>query len=240
MSQEVEELAYYRDRNAKADEIAHESDFELLDALWTLKSGRTVELRVVETEEDHIHPFKKYQKKRGGHVGTIFQTLFTKKDTGEIIYDGEMMLAGWGDGSDKGQWVKFWLDEERDLHPFAGFTGRHGREQIGDIFHGTFAELDDSSQPVDQKQEKKVTKRKQTLSQFAYLLAHENEHFLQFLREKAPPLANGKEWTPDIAHMFIKHVCGKIDSLGDLDRIDTAAETFHKAIRKPYARFCGE
>jgi hypothetical protein len=225
--------------------VAFEGDFELLHAAWDLTSGRTVELRVIEDEKnDRVHPFKKYQKRRGGRVGTRFHCTMTHAVSTQLVLNSEVQLAAWAEGSDKGQSVKFWIDEDASLHPFAGYRGKRGKSDVGDMFLGIFVELDDDNRAIDQVQRDRVeraTGRKAGVSQYAWQLAHLNPRFVQFLAEKAtrPAWMEGKTWDADTAHKFIKYVT-KVESLGDLDRMPEAAQRFHDWIRKPFARFTGE
>lgn len=230
-------------RAAVKGKITHEGDFELLDAKWELKGGRTVEFRIIEAPgDDVVHPFKKYQKRRAGRVGTIFHCVMTHRETAEIVLDTNVQLAAWAEGSDKGQSVKFWVDEDSSLHPFAGYRGKSGNV-VGDIFVGILVEIADDGTAIDQKARELAERgsRRYTLSQYAWQLAHMNGRFLQFLEEKIPkpPKYPDLDWTPDVAHQFIKSRC-KIESLGDLDRFPEAAEIFHQNIRRPYAKWSGE
>lgn len=222
--------------------VAHEGDFELLDAKWDLNSGRTVELRILEQPgEDKVHPFKQFQKRRNGRVGTRFHAVITHSVTAALIVNGEVQLAAWAEGSDKGQSVKFWLDEEASLHPFAGFRGKRG-QTVGEIFVGVFIELDDDNSPINQGQRARVEGESKggKLASLAWLMSHKNERFIQFLKEKAarPPWLSG-EWEERTAELWIKYVC-KIESFKDLDRMPDKADVFHSHIRRPFAKFNGD
>jgi hypothetical protein len=216
--------------------VAYQAEFELLNAAWDLKSGRTVELRIVEKPgEDLAHPFKKYQKRRGGRVGSRFHAVFTFGDT--VVYDDEAMLASWGEGSEKGLYVKFWLDEEALSHPFAGFQGRAGKN-VGNVFCGVFVEIDDDQSAIDQGARDRL-ENKAKLSSYAYRLARLTPTFLRWLDEKVPKPRDDFNWSADMAHSFIRVQCspkpGKpLESLADLDIIPEAAKLFHERVRLPY------
>lgn len=226
--------------------IAHEGSFELLDAAWDLNSGRTVTLRVIESPgADVIHPFKKFTKRRNGRAGTRFHCSMTHEGTAALILNGEVQLAAWAEGSDKGQSVKFWIDEDASSHPFAGYRGKRGSE-VGELFAGMFVELDDDETPINQKSRSQVEGGGKTgrnrISTYAHMLCANNDRFIQFLREKvARPDWMVGDWSPDNARLWIKFVC-KIESIGDLNpetRPDKV-EAFHNFVRRPFARFTGE
>lgn len=126
-------------------------DVELLDAKWSLSDGRTVELRICGESFDRVHPFKVYQKRRNGRVGTRFHGHFASYETGEEVMMLECMLADWKDSSSVGQAFKFWLDHESTLHPFAGFKRRKASEP-GDLFTLTLVEVDDDETNINAAQ----------------------------------------------------------------------------------------
>jgi hypothetical protein len=195
--------------------------------------------------EHHVHPFKKYQKRRGGKVGQIFGAAFYRiEDPTRPIYDGEIMLAGWGD-TERGQSVKFWLDNEASLHPFAGLRRRAGKE-LGQFFAVAMTLVDDSGGPaVDRDIEDTMTRpgqKRRSLSQDAYLIIT-SDRFCQFLREKCEYTAvldrKGRAWDGPTAKNYVKWRLS-IESLGDLDRSADAAKRFHEEIRIPYSRWNGD
>lgn len=221
---------------------------ELLNAKWDLDSGRTVELRLVEQPgEDRVNPFKKFQKRRGGHVGQIFRAAVVTSDTQVVTYDADFMLAGWGESSSKGQWVSFWLDEESSHHPFAGFRRRVGTE-LGRFFMAVLVALDEEGKAVDLTAEQRVInatsngRSHRRLSQDAHLIVTGNL-FIQWLREKTNATekleAQGKDWTPTLAKQWAREKLG-VESFTEIDINEEKAQLFHKIIRRPFADWAGD
>jgi hypothetical protein len=232
--------------------VAHQGCVELLDASWDLFNGRQVKMRLVEDPGDtSVHPFKKFVQRRGGRVGTRFtaQFVLVANDTVKIG-PIEMQLAGGGEPLGKGQWVKFWIDNEPKNHPFAGFKGRH-LEEPGDIFAGVFVELDDDDTPIDQQKRSRLEhardpKAKHELSRLAARLCT-NPMFMQFLSEKVQIQHKDKdtgtitmvskpaEWwtTEEHAVRWMRYVTG-VQSRAEYDYDPKAAKKFHELVRRPY------
>lgn len=223
--------------------IVFSGSFELLNAQWALDSGRTVDLRIVEEPgHDKVNPFKQYQRKRAGRVGQSFHAVIVADGDTRSAYDGPVMLAGWGDSSDKGQWVRWWLDEESALHPFAGFTRRSGMG-LGKFFAAVVALtvepggcLQDAHETGGDKQ---PAPRK--LSADAHLIVT-SQRFGQWLEEKCEYTTRlheeGRKWDAQTAKKYVKWKL-KVESLSDLDRIEEKAEQFHKEFRIPYSKWNG-
>jgi hypothetical protein len=131
--------------------IAWQGTVEILNATWSLDTGRTVELRLCGDAFDRVHPFKQFQKRRNGRVGTRFQAVFSRVDSGEQILNMEVMLAAWKDSSSIGQSITLWLDNEVETHPFCGCTRRKAN-QPGDVFVLVLVELNDDDTPINQTQ----------------------------------------------------------------------------------------
>lgn len=129
--------------------IAFKGEIELLNASWDLENGRMVEFRICGEAYGRVHPFKKYQQRRGGRVGSRFEAAFARCTTGELLMQCQLMLAAWKDSSAVGQSVKFWIDNEVDVHPFCGCERRKNGTP-GDIFSLVLVELNDNDTPVDQ------------------------------------------------------------------------------------------
>ena len=216
---------------------------ELLNARWSTDSGSIVELRLCEEpDDDRIHPFKKYQRRRGNRVGEIFKACIVEIDTGRIVYDGELMLAGWNDSSDKGQWVSFWLEENATIHPFHGFS-RRTTEKLGCLFA---VEIVVDNGPtarggLGRRHAPMEPRAKRPLSSTAHLLVT-GQRFVQFLTEKSKDTkiieANGAAWTPERAKKYVKKLIG-LESLSELDYNPGKAEAFREQIIKPYERWSG-
>lgn len=135
--------------SALANAIAFQGEIEILNAAWSLDSGRTVEFRLCGEAYDRVHPFKIFQRRRGGRVGTRFRAVFANVDSGEQLLTMDVMLAGWKDSSSVGQSVILWLDDEVDVHPFCGVT-RRKNSTPGDIFALVLVELNDDETAVAQ------------------------------------------------------------------------------------------
>lgn len=131
--------------------VAWSGTVEILNAQWSLDSGRTVELRLTGESYDRVHPFKRFQKKRNGRVGTRFQSAFSRVDTGEAVLVMETMLMSWKDSSSIGQSITLWLDNEVETHPFCG-CNRRKASNPGDVFALVLVELNDDDSPVNQSQ----------------------------------------------------------------------------------------
>lgn len=235
--------------------VAHQGCVELLDASWDLFNGRQVKLRLVEEPGDtSIHPFKKFVQRRGGRVGTRFTATFVLVANDTVrIGPIEIQLAGGGEPLGKGQWVKFWLDNENANHPFAGFKGRQG-EEPGDIFGSVFVELDEDDTAIDQQKRSRLEharnpKAKHELSRLAARLCT-TPMFLQFLSEKVEIQHKDKDtgaismvtapvdwWEKDEhAARWMRYVTG-VQSRAEYDYNPAAAKKFHDMVRRPYANW---
>lgn len=131
--------------------VAWHGTVEILNATWSLDSGRTVELRLCGDAFDRVHPFKRFQKRRNGRVGSRFAAAFSRVDSGEQVLSLEVMLASWKDSSSIGQSIILWLDDEVETHPFCGCSRRKASIP-GDVFALVLVELNDDDTPINQKQ----------------------------------------------------------------------------------------
>lgn len=129
--------------------IAWQGEVEVLNATWSLDQGRMVEFRLCGEAFNRVHPFKIYQQRRGGRVGTRFTAAFARITSGEHLNTFDLMLASWKDGSTNGQSVVFWIDDEPDMHPFAGCERRKNGTP-GDMFALVLVELQDDDTPINQ------------------------------------------------------------------------------------------
>lgn len=235
------------DVDAGAGLIAYQGELELLNAKWELASGRTAEFRLIEssTTTGQLNPFKEYQKRRNGHVGQRFHGVIVPVGSEQPAYDGELMLCGWAD-SERGKTVKFWLDEEADRHPFAGY-GKRSSSTPGSLFMGAFALLSDEGKAIDVDQEGVADGRGRRLSSQVHLMIT-SDMFVRFMNERSQKtetlqkrgltwasMHNGEMMTKAYVKSFLK-----IESLSDLDRDTTKAELFHRVFRIPYAKWAGK
>lgn len=214
--------------------VAWQGTMELMNANWSLGSGQTVELRIAErSDEEGPHPFRQFQRRRGGKMGQRFHAVFVPEGAEQAIYDSEVMLAGWSE-SDRGRMLKLWLDEHGGQHPFSGLNARTAKEP-GQLFGAVFVLITDDGQAVDQEVEDRLGGKRRKLSSDAHLIVT-GPLFAQFLSERyeLPARLRAQGWTADIAKRFVKHRLG-IESLSDLDRNEAAATRFHEEFRKPFA-----
>lgn len=213
-----------------------------MNAKWELGSGRTVEFRLVEdsASETTINPFKHYVKRRSGRVGQRFAASFVEVSMQTPVYTGETMLAGWAD-TEKGKVVKFWLDEEASLHPFAGY-GKRDAKTPGSMFMMVLALIHNDQQATEDVEER-PTRR---LSQSVHLMIT-SPLFCQFMEEKSKKTATihkrGLHWHSMyegemVVKSYIKSLM-KIESLADLDRDPSLARQFDEQIAAPFRKWNG-
>lgn len=228
-----------RDQDRKEEQadrvIAYQGQFEILDASWSIHSGRMMELRVVERDDmpDMANPFKKFRKSGEHTTGTRFRVNLWKDGTGEdLASDVDCILKAWGEAYDRGQWVRFTMDEELDRHPLHGLTARF-KEQAGTKIFGVFFEIDDDEKVIDQRH------RRMKPSQYAHLLCFKNELFLMYLSEQVR--INNQlrdDWTGERAKEYVKWKLA-LESFSQLDRSVAFQEKMYKAIREPFERWRG-
>lgn len=223
---------------------------ELLNAKWELESGRTIDLRVVEKPgRDHVNPFKKYTKKRGSNQGQIFECCIVDVGTGQVAYQGGLWLAGWGDTSDRGMWVRFWIDEESERHPFASFNRRSADNPLGTMFMAVLVAMDDAGQPIDPTREHlagavEAPRKGRTASQWAHLIIT-GPKFCQWLREKEAeftPKINERYggWTPELARRYVVRHVLQSESLTVIDHDPEKLKIWHEKIRIPFNQWAGD
>lgn len=135
--------------------VAYQGEIEILNATWSLSEGRMVEIRLCGTAYDRLHPFKTFQQRRNGRMGTRFRAAFARTDTGEPLSTMEVMLASWKDSSATGQSIRLWIDNEVETHPFCGCTRRQGQNP-GDMFAVVMVELDDDDSAINQSKRESV------------------------------------------------------------------------------------
>lgn len=190
-----------------------------------------------------MNPFKQFVRRRNGKVGQRFMAAIVPVGFDEPAYSGEVMLAGWAD-TEKGKTARFWLDEEADRHPFAGYDKRSSKP--GSLFMGAFRLLNDdqtNGDATEQAEQQQVGRR---LSSQIHLMVT-SPLFCQFLTERNSKTANlqaqGLRW--DSMHngemmskAFVKRFLG-IESLADLDRDAPKAERFHEVFRKRFLKWSG-
>lgn len=205
-------------------------DVELINARWDLESGRSVDFRIGGDGFERMHPFKTFQRARGGRLGTRFMAVCVDEKLVSRI-EGEVMLKGWTETATGGQQVSLWLDNESSLHPFAGCRARK-RDEPGEMFKLSMVVLDEiEEEPPPQEGQVRSMKP----SQIAHLLVVRNPMFIRYLKETKPTMA---QWDPDVAKRYVKTRLG-IESLGDLDKLPAKAQEYREQIEKPFERWKG-
>lgn len=199
---------------------------ELGNAKWALDSGRTVDFIIPNVEG--VNPFKEFQRRRGGKVGQIFGAAFIPEGSELAAYDGEVMLAAWADSS-TGQSVRFWLDEEASMHPFAGYRKKTASEH-GQYFAAAILLLGETGRPEP------VKPRNSKRSQDAHLMVT-GERFREYVAEaqddgqgafELPSAAQAKMWAK---------LQAQVDSLSELDIDEAAYARYRDRVLVPYARW---
>lgn len=222
--------------------IAWRGSVELSNASWSLDSGRLCEFRLIEQPGDGpTHPFAEYQKRRNGRLGQRFQAAIVPEGSDIPAYAGETMLCAWKNDHE-GKSVKFWLDEEADRHPLAGYT-RRTKTAPGSLFAAVFVVINDDGSPVDRQQEEQAKEpKKRKLSAQAHLMIT-STLFCNYLRERCEYTKTlhkqGRDWTPDTARAYVKWLIG-VSSLSDIDWSKPAEAKFHELVRKPFSRYNGQ
>lgn len=223
--------------------IAWQGDLELLNAQWSIDSGRTVDLRIVEVAGNNkVHPFKQYYQRRGGRAGQSFVVTFVPHGSEAPNLNGEAMLCAWGDTSNHGQWFRLWLDDEASHHPFGGYK-RRSDKNLGDLFVGVFVLTTEpgGAAVTDAEHEQDAKRKNFRPSQKAHLLIGDS-FFMAWLKEKSDFTtkldAKGRSWDKETAKSYVKWAL-KIESLSDLDRNDDALRRFNERFQLPYAKWRG-
>lgn len=227
-------------------DIAYAGTVTLHEAKWTDKDGSTVTFKLPMAGMDGLrNPFEKWTKRRKGHAGTRFMIVIVEWDEGtrgSLVYDDEVMLAGWNDSQTTGHTVKFWLAMDQMGHPFEGF------ERNKDRFYISLVEIDDDQETIDQKVRDRVeaaSKRpSERLSYVAAMLCKnegfwtwigQDERVKQMIREGEADENNMEEAARDWIYRALD-----IKSRAELDTDPLKAEKFHDHIRRPFLLWQGE
>lgn len=215
----------------------------LKEAKWTDKDGSTVTFSLkMDGHEGERNPFQQFTKRRGKRAGTRFMAGILSMRSNEVIFENELMLAGWNDSQTSGHTVRFWIQSDTLGHPFEGFVR-------GDQFYLSLVELDDDDVEVDQDARDKVVgapdtgqeRRKQKLSVACALMCKE-ELFQTYVFEVSPQHGDRDSMLVDpeeAARKYVTRTLG-INSRSELDRSDVLATQFHDEIRKPFLEWQGE
>jgi len=147
-------------------------------------------------------------------------------------FQGEMQLMNWGESSQSGAWVKFWIESE-SLESFRDLKTKSGKI-AGHRMMAVLVEIGDDEQAVQREPEPPAAQEKPKGGDLARMagvfckdpLFHE---FIAEFHEGPPPNCTFEEFCKKV----IYKVCG-IESRSDLDHQEEAATSFHNIIRKPF------
>lgn len=221
--------------------VAWQGELVLLEAKWNDKDGHLVKFKIAKPDEDKPNPFKQYTKRRAGKAGTIFHASMSyvqgpAKD--EPDYNGELMLAGWGDTSTQGYTVTFWCEPpEQGMHAFDGYP------RARSSFMTALVELDDDHEPVDQTARQRVERaheggssrphRRRTLSQDVAMMCNNPMFWGWINTQKRPkaPVTDGNE-----AAAWLRSFLG-VRSRRELDQNRDLARDFHDRVRIPFVEW---
>lgn len=215
--------------------VAWQGEVVLAEAKWTDKDGHMVKFKLADADKSGANPFKGFTKRRANRAGTRFSASIVEiKRPDHFAYQGELMLAGWGDTSTQGHTVVFWIEPPMGarMHPFEGY------QRDSDAFMAVLTELGDDDEAIDQAARAKVEKPAargrgpQRLSQVAALLCS-NPDFRDWIQmtqevpESNNPLDTA-QWVRDRL---------SVESRRSLDEDEGVAQMFHDEIRRPFAEY---
>lgn len=210
--------------------VVYQGELELANANWSLGSGRTVDFWLHDQKDLAINPFKVYQKRRNGKVGQRFQAAIVPVGFEIPAYSGELMLAAWAD-TDKGKSVRFWLDEEASLHPFAGYNKRDAKNS-GQRFMAALSLIDEEGRPLDPDRVDEMEARgarKRTRSQDVHLIVTGHK-FMEWMLKYEGEIPNGgpKQRVKDVLNIV---------SLAELDTNEIAYKHWIDYYWRPFSRW---
>jgi len=218
--------------------IAWTGKVTMARADWNDENGSTVtfKLPMDKDAEDRRNPFHAFTKRRKGRAGTRFMMVcqtYAKDALMHLLYEDEVMLAGWNDSQTNGHTAKFWLCGDLLGHPFDGIC----RKQPLII---SLVELDDDEEIIDQKVRDRVEKQSTRPSErpsYAAAMLCKNEGFWCYLGE-INPQAPG-DYDEDTARLWL-YCYLDIQSRSELDKDERLAERFHNEVRRPFLMWQGE
>ena len=144
----------------------------------------------------------------------------------KTTYEGEMQLMNWGESSNSGAWVKFWIPPE-SLESFRDLKVKSGKI-YGHRMMAVLVEIGDDELPVQREEAKEVKPKGGELARMAGVFCKDRDfwNFLKLDNEEAT-----KNW------IYFK--CG-ITSRAELDHDPIAANKFHELFRKPFNEWRGK
>jgi hypothetical protein len=211
----------------------------MLEAKWTDKNGSTVRFKLLESDPEKRNPFVEFTKRRKGRAGTRFRMVCTiVKPPCQVIYDNEVMLAGWADSQTTGHSVTFWLSSDHMGHPFEGYY--RGQED----FVVALKEIDDDETIIDAAQRDKVEQAKVKPSSrlsYAAVMLCKNSDFWQWINIYGD-LEPGGEHDVNTTEKARAWLLGVMDisSRAELDKIDDRGNAFIHTVQRPFSRWLGE
>ncbi len=144
----------------------------------------------------------------------------------KTTYEGEMQLMNWGESSNSGAWVKFWIPPEglelfRDLRTKSGKIAGHRMMAV-------LVEIGDDEQPVQREEVKDEKPKGGELARMAGVFCKRPDFW-----------AFTKTIGEEDATTCIYQTCG-IESRVELDHNPIAANKFHELFRKPFNEWRGK
>lgn len=141
-------------------------------------------------------------------------------DSPPIFFQGEVMLAGWGESHNGGAKLTLWLPDPSDLDPFRSVTMKKGKI-AGQRFMMVLVEIGEDETPV--------APQKHHHSSDAHLMVT-GAAFVNYVRDT---IAGASAWDAAQCRMWAKHSM-QVDSLSELDTDPAALKRFHEIIRRPF------
>jgi hypothetical protein len=201
-------------------------DKAIWDNIWGMYVTFDLEQRYHEVTV--ANPFKKFTRMKKGKVGTRFAAVLSDASGDTIIYDDEVMLKGWSDGT-TGWKVTFWLAGD-NRHPFIRFDKGHE-------FMLAAIELDDDQEAIDQvkRQRLETPRKKPGLSNYAAMLCRTPE-FHEYMESNYKVQVFGLD---NADHIAKRWMCEELDieSRAELDSNPHKGAAFHAGIREPYSKW---
>lgn len=145
-------------------------------------------------------------------------------------FQGEMQLMNWGESSQSGAWVKFWIESE-SLESFRDLKTKSGKI-AGHRMMAVLVEINDQEEPMQREPEPLAAQEKPMggdLARMAGVFCNDPV-FWEFLMFAYP----GKFITNEAdAACAIRTLCC-VKSRAELDHSISSSLIFHNEIRKPF------
>jgi len=152
--------------------------------------------------------------------------------TTATAFQGELMLAGWGETHNGGAKLTFWLPDAGELDAFRALTVRKGNT-AGQRFMAVLVQIGDDELPLPAPALKPSAQAKPGLNAGSITLLAvrlcQSPDFYLWATEHFGFAVDCEKAAADV----IKDICN-IDTRAKLDHNGDAAQSFHESIRKPY------